>query len=874
MAIGKIHSIKKVTAQLLLLALPTAALLFYLLWRVNQFYSILENHWIRQGVYFFTGSALALIFYAYRFRFMATAGALFLLQYVIYKSLGSINVSEFDAFYFSIQFLIFSILFYCGWLVGFGFSRSRYFTVFWAVLLLVIQIVVVSKTEDIKASALINAFVPVLTYAFYIIYTAELIRNMNEEEVHFGWFIFKRLSGFALFLVILFLVLLSIFKNDFQSVEKEWGGSSSKAEQGKGTDKSESMTKKDKNGGVSNKDQTKLSGSLNKDKELVFVARLDNFFSDGKTPNPLYFTGFYYTKFDTATQTFEIDPNIPYNDLFEPDPSAIPLYFKKTDPTVIKNSLATRNRKIINAEVYNVSLSSKEYLAPSTSFFCQPISVPGELKQKYRSAYVAKMWVSDLNSAYFIYNPAGNKMLENFQAQRFELLREVKEIKGPDAAFMKYYTYMPRDKEYAKISELSEKITKNARTPIDKIIAIRDYFLSKDELGQPLFKYSDNPGIPGLPSANKLTYFLFENRKGYCAYFAGATLFMLRALGIPSRVAVGFSTTDRSTKNPGWYWFYRDQAHAWVQVYFNEFGWIDFDTTVPDVNTQQAPQPDGTPPDNVLQTYLVADGEVEDLDLKTKRLTMRVEKLLYHDTDYATKPAKIMIADVSLASVMCDTGAVTLNMITRGMHVTAVSHAEVLKNIHAGKNDSVAGIVRKIPKPVPVDELKIVIKDNLQKQHEKEKTRTKEDIDWVRVLWVILGSIVSLLILLFLVPAFTWQYLHAKAKKEKENSAYYRYRASLYYLNQLGYGIQHASPKEYALYIDVQFETNFVSFNDLYQKLKYSTTPLTAGEEQDLHEFYKPFIRNIKRRVPFKMRCTRFLNIISTLHYFSKPKLS
>ncbi len=71
------------------------------------------------------------------------------------------------------------------------------------------------------------------------------------------------------------------------------------------------------------------------------------------------------------------------------------------------------------------------------------------------------------------------------------------------------------------------------------------HFLSKDEEGQPLFKYTDNPGIPGLPSANKLTYFLFENRKGYCAYYAGATLFLLRALGMPTRVATGFLTVDR-----------------------------------------------------------------------------------------------------------------------------------------------------------------------------------------------------------------------------------------------------------------------------------------------------------------------------------------
>lgn len=873
MAIRKVHNFKKVLAQVLLLALPTAVLIFYLLWRLNMYYAILENHWEKQGFFFLAGTVLAIVFYAFRFRFITTAIVLFLALYVLYKGIGMVDVTEFDSFYFSVQFLVFSILFCCGWLAGYGFSRSRYFTIFWAVLLLVIQVAVVSKTADITASALISAFVPVLAYAFYIIYTAELIRNMNEEDKRFGWFLGKRLVGFALVLLILFLVLFNVFQSNFKSIEKEWGGLS-KAEQGKGTDKSESMTGKDKNGGISNKDQTKLSGSLNKDKELVFVARLDNFLHDGKTPNPLYFTSFYFTKFDTATQTFERDPNIPHNDLFEPDPSKIPLYFKKTDPDVIKNSLATRNRKVVTAEVYKANLAASEFLAPSTAFFCQPISVPNEQKKNYRSAYMAKMWVSELNSAYFIYNPAGNKELEQFQELRFELLREIKNIKGPDAAFMKYYTYMPRDEEYNKIGELARKITKHAYTPIDKIIALRDYFLSKDEFGLPLFKYSDNPGIPGMPSANKLCYFLFENRKGYCAYFAGATLFMLRSLGIPSRVAAGFSITDRSNKNPGWYWFYRDQAHAWVQVYFDEFGWIDFDTTIPDVNTQQASQPDGTPPENMLQTYMVADGEILNIDQQKKRLTMRVEKLLYHDTDYVSKKGEELLADVSMASVLSDTGAVTLKALEKGMHVTAVSHAETLKNIHALKNDSIPQIIKKMPKPVPVDEIKIMRKDKELKQNQKAKEEKTVAFDWIHALWIGLAALLSLVVLLFLTPWLIWLYLHGRAKGEGNKRAYYRYVATLYYLNQLGFDIHSGSPAQVASRIDARFGTKLGSFSTIYQKLKYSSIALNEQEQEILKSFYRSFIREIRNQVKFKERVAGFLNIFSTLNYFSKPKSS
>src|SRR5207249_3551214 len=206
----------------------------------------------------------------------------------------------------------------------------------------------------------------------------------------------KRMLGFSIVVLILLLAILNIFKQDFNAIEKEWGNAQANYDKNKGN--GESMTKKNKDGSISNKDQTKLSSSLNKGKRLVFVAKLDNFFNDGVTPNPLYFTAFYYTKFDTLTQAFEIDSLMPDNDLFRPNPSKIPLYFAKTDLTVIKNTHATLDRKVVKAEVYKVLLAPDEYIAPSTAFFCQPIPVANEYKEQYKSAYRAKMWVSDLNS--------------------------------------------------------------------------------------------------------------------------------------------------------------------------------------------------------------------------------------------------------------------------------------------------------------------------------------------------------------------------------------------------------------------------------------------------------------------------------------------
>jgi protein-glutamine gamma-glutamyltransferase len=873
MQIGRVHSWKKVAAQIILLAVPTVLLAFYLLWNVNQYYALLQNKWLEQGLYFAAGLVTATIFYGYRFRFITTALLLFGVYFIVYKLLGNITVGEFDAFFVSVKFLIFTLLFSAGWLAGYGFSRSKYFTIIWSVFLLAMQIIVVSKTTQITANSLIAAFAPVLVYSFYIIYTSELIRNMNEDEPGFAWFITKRLVGFLGLAAIVLFSLLLIFQKEFKSIEHDWGGTSGGKNKNGGK---ESMTKDNRDGSMSNKDQMKLSGSLSKDKRLVFVAKLDNYFPDGKTPNPLYFTSTYYTKFDTATQTFEEDKNVPYNDLFAPDPSRIPLYFVKADSNVVKNTMATLNRKVVSADIYKVLLSPKEYVAPSTGFFCQPIAVEAAYKNQFKSAYRAKMWVSDLNSAYFIYNPAGNKSLEMFQQQRFQQLRNSNNYQGLDKKFMNYYTFMPSNPEYNRIRELAQQITKNAKTPVDKMIAIRDYFTGKDEFGQPLFRYSDNPGIPGLPSASKLNYFLFENRKGYCAYFAGATLFMLRALGIPSRIAAGFLTVDRSSKNPGWYWFYADQAHAWVQLYFPGYGWIDFDTTVPDVNTQQSPQPDGTPPMNTQQALLVANGEAVSVDTAAKRATMKVTKLLYHDEDIPGVQPQNLFMDVSIATITKDTGSGKLSDVKPGTNIVALSYAEVLKNIEANEMDSVGSVIRKIPKPTPIDEIKIMETEEQQKERKKLESKAAQPFDWVKALWITLAVILGFIVLVFASPWIIWQYLNAKAKSNKNPraNAYNIYNASMYYLNQLGFIRNNQSPQQYAEAIDRNFGSNFNRFTNVYQKIKYSSAPLTANEEALVQGFYEPFKFKVKDNIPFKTRFSRFLNIYNTLHYFTKQKLS
>ena len=106
---------------------------------------------------------------------------------------------------------------------------------------------------------------------------------------------------------------------------------------------------------------------------------------------------------------------------------------------------------------------------------------------------------------------------------------------------------------------------------MDKAIAIEKYLRSAE------FIYSQNIDPPP-PDKDGVEYFLFETKTGYSDYFASAMATMLRSVGIPTRLAAGYSggsfnkTTNVSS-------ILDSDSHGWVQVYFPNYGWIDFEPT-------------------------------------------------------------------------------------------------------------------------------------------------------------------------------------------------------------------------------------------------------------------------------------------------------
>ncbi len=73
-------------------------------------------------------------------------------------------------------------------------------------------------------------------------------------------------------------------------------------------------------------------------------------------------------------------------------------------------------------------------------------------------------------------------------------------------------------------------------------------------------------------------YFLFDLKAGYFDYQSSAMTVLLRSLGIPARVAVGYAL-DPGTGNETTYTIKKDAAYSWVEVFFPEYGWINFNPT-------------------------------------------------------------------------------------------------------------------------------------------------------------------------------------------------------------------------------------------------------------------------------------------------------
>ncbi len=120
-----------------------------------------------------------------------------------------------------------------------------------------------------------------------------------------------------------------------------------------------------------------------------------------------------------------------------------------------------------------------------------------------------------------------------------------------------------------EIVALAHRISDQASTPYDKADAITRYLRSN-------ITYSTTVNNPP-PGQDSLDWFLFDSKTGFCNYYATAEVILLRSVGIPARMVVGFAQGEFSS--PNLYVVRERDEHAWPEVYFPGVGWVEFEPT-------------------------------------------------------------------------------------------------------------------------------------------------------------------------------------------------------------------------------------------------------------------------------------------------------
>jgi transglutaminase-like putative cysteine protease len=122
--------------------------------------------------------------------------------------------------------------------------------------------------------------------------------------------------------------------------------------------------------------------------------------------------------------------------------------------------------------------------------------------------------------------------------------------------------------------DVAKRVVGDARTPYAATVALESWFRTFKEGG---FRYDEQPPTPVLGEP-ALVDFVTNTKRGYCQHFAGAMTLMLRYLGIPARVAAGFTSGSYDSHKHEWK-VTDHEAHTWVEVYFPGWGWLPFDPT-------------------------------------------------------------------------------------------------------------------------------------------------------------------------------------------------------------------------------------------------------------------------------------------------------
>jgi transglutaminase-like putative cysteine protease len=186
-----------------------------------------------------------------------------------------------------------------------------------------------------------------------------------------------------------------------------------------------------------------------------------------------------------------------------------------------------------------------------------------------------------------VYFPSGGLRVDNSASVRSPILldrgliysvisdvpvysdQELRQVSGPLRTGMGNYLQLPADLP-GRVGDLATQITSGANNEYDKVQAVQTWI-------QTHTRY--NLDVPRDPAGvDAVDHFLFVTRQGYCEHIASSMVVMLRTQGIAARLVTGYGPGERNPLT-GYFEVKESDAHAWVEVYYPNFGWITYDPT-------------------------------------------------------------------------------------------------------------------------------------------------------------------------------------------------------------------------------------------------------------------------------------------------------
>lgn len=122
--------------------------------------------------------------------------------------------------------------------------------------------------------------------------------------------------------------------------------------------------------------------------------------------------------------------------------------------------------------------------------------------------------------------------------------------------------------EHPKMQAIAQQVFAGCQTPREKVSAVQRHFST--------FRYSTNVDIPAM--IDPVLFFLMHKPAAHCEFFASATAMLLRMGSVPCRYVTGYAGAEFNGVGNYWVVRHRD-AHAWVEAYLPDEGWIVVDTT-------------------------------------------------------------------------------------------------------------------------------------------------------------------------------------------------------------------------------------------------------------------------------------------------------